>query len=134
MPAMTASNSQRFLRCLASAALLLGVLSGCDQLGIETPAQVEQRRVAESKAMGGACRQAGRALEDCYQINPKGVKAAIFDGWREMDAYMRENKLEEVKPQFPMTPPPPKAKKPLEGEAAAEGEAKADGAKAAAKH
>ena len=130
---MTASNSCRFLRSLVSATLLLGTLSACEQLGIETPAQIEQRRVAESKAMGGSCRQAGRALEDCYQINPKGVKAAIFEGWREMDAYMRENKLEEVKPQFPMTPPPSKAKKPLDAEAA-DSEAKADEAKPAAKH
>lgn len=69
--------------------------------------------------MGSACRQGGRALEDCYQINPKASKAAIFTGWREMDAYMRENKIEEVKPQFPMKPPVPK-KRPLDPAAAAE--------------
>ena len=92
---------------LASSVLLL---SGCDQLGIETPAQQDAKVEAEGKAVGSACRQAGRALEDCYQINPKASKSAIFNGWREMDAYMRENKLETVPPEFPMKPPPPKKK------------------------
>jgi hypothetical protein len=89
---------------LAAASLL----AGCDQLGILTPAQQAAKADAEGKAIGSACRQAGRALEDCYQISPKTAKSAIFDGWREMDAYMRENKLEVVTPQFPMTPPPKK--------------------------
>jgi hypothetical protein len=94
----------------AIALLSLCLLTACDQLGIETPLQIEQKRVAEGKAMGGSCRQAGRALEDCYQINPKAPKAAIFDGWKEMDVYMRENKLEQVEPAFPMKPPEPKKK------------------------
>lgn len=88
----------------------LALLSACDQLGIETPLVMEQKRTAEGKALGGACRQAGRALEDCYQINPKFPKAAIFDGWKDMDAYMRENKLENIAPEFPMTPPEGKKK------------------------
>ena len=25
-------------------------------------------------------------------LNPKGSKTAIYDGWKEMDGYMRENK------------------------------------------
>jgi hypothetical protein len=108
------SRLRLFLLCLP-----LLTLMACDQLGIETPAQVELRRVAEGKAMGGACRQAGRALEDCYQLNPKAIKAAVFDGWREMDIYMRENKIDEIKPQFPMTPPPAKNQKPLDTEAKA---------------
>ncbi len=86
------------------------LLSGCDQLGIETPAIQEAKKESEGKAIGSACRQAGRALEDCYQIHPKASKSAIFTGWREMDAYMRENKLETVPPEFPMKPPPPKKK------------------------
>lgn len=89
-------------------AIILPLLAGCDQLGIETPAQEMARFEAEGKAIGGSCRQSGRALEDCYQINPKAPKAAIFEGWREMDVYMRENKIEEVKPDFPMQPPAPK--------------------------
>jgi hypothetical protein len=93
--------------------LLIVALAGCDQLGLETPAVENARAEAEGKAMGSACRQGGRALEDCYQINAKASKAAIFTGWREMDAYMRENKIEEVKPQFPMKPGGTK-KRPLE--------------------
>lgn len=108
------SRLNLFLLCLP-----LLTLMACDQLGIENPAQVELRRIAEGKAVGGACRQAGRALEDCYQINPKAVKAAVFEGWREMDVYMRENKIEEIKPQFPMAPPPSKYQKPLGAEAKA---------------
>lgn len=98
-----------------SAASLLAVLvllAGCEQLGIETPAQQQARIDAEGRAIGSSCRHAGRALEDCYQINPKASKSAIFNGWRDMDAYMRENKLEDVAPQFPMKPPEPKKKTP----------------------
>lgn len=86
------------------------LLVGCEQLGIETPAQQMVRTEAEGKAIGSSCRHSGRALEDCYQLNPKASKSAIFTGWRDMDTYMRENKLEAVPPQFPMTPPPPKKK------------------------
>ena len=74
-------------------------LAGCDQLGIESPAAENARREAEGKAIGGACRHAARALEDCYQMNRKADKAAVFAGWREMNDYMRENKIEPVTPQ-----------------------------------
>ena len=80
------------------------MLTGCEQLGVDTPAQSAARLEAEGKASGGACRQSGRALEDCYQLNPKMTKSAIFTGWRDMDAYMRENKLETIKPEYPSIP------------------------------
>ena len=48
----------------------------------------------EAKAIGGACRHALRGPEDCYALNPKASKSAIFAGWKEMDQYMRENKIE----------------------------------------
>lgn len=76
-------------------------LTGCDQLGIETPAKSAEHALAEAKAIGGACRHALRAIEDCYSLNPKADKSAVFDGWREMDEYMRENKLEGVAPVVP---------------------------------
>lgn len=82
------------------APFLIVLLAGCDRLGIETPAQEAARSEAEGKAIGSACRQSGRALEDCYQMNPKASKATIFDGWRDMDGYMRENKISEVVPQL----------------------------------
>ena len=82
---------------LLAAALLLG---GCDLLGIESAQAVAERREADGKAVGGACRHAGRALEDCYALNRKADRAAIFAGWREMNDYMRENKIESVAPQL----------------------------------
>ncbi len=74
------------------------LLAGCDQLGIEDPAKVAASKVADAKAIGGACRNALRAIEDCYALNPKAQKAAVYEGWREMDEYMRENKLEGTRP------------------------------------
>ena len=84
---------------LALAAILAGVLlAGCDLLGIEGASAIAERRAAEGKAVGAACRNAARAIEDCYTLNKKADKAAIYAGWREMDDYMRENKLEAVAP------------------------------------
>ncbi len=68
-------------------------------LGIEAATAVAARKEAEGKAVGGACRHAGRAIEDCYGQNKKADKAAVFAGWREMNDYMRENKIESVAPQ-----------------------------------
>lgn len=74
------------------------LLAGCEQLGIENPAQIAAAREAEGRAVGGACRHSGRALEDCFFLNPRAQKSAIFTGWRDMDAYMRENSLEIIDP------------------------------------
>jgi hypothetical protein len=107
------------------APLLLSVaclgMAGCDQLGIESPAAANAKKEADSKAIGGACRHAGRAIEDCYTLNKKADKAAMYAGWREMNEYMRENKLEPVAPVVPRDPPKPpkKAASAPEGEAAA---------------
>ena len=76
-----------------------GLLAGCDQLGIESASAIPARKEAEGKAVGGACRHAGRAIEDCYAMNRKADKAAVFAGWRDMNDYMRENKIETVTPQ-----------------------------------
>lgn len=102
--------------------LLAGLqLAGCDQLGIETPAKSAERQEAEAKAVGSACRHAMRAIEDCYVLNPKAEKSAVFAGWREMDEYMRENKLEGVAPTVPRPPlPGSKPKKVSEDEEAEE--------------
>ena len=77
----------------------LTLLAGCDMLGVESASATAARREAEGKAIGGACRHAGRAIEDCYGLNRKADKAAVFAGWREMNDYMRENKVETVVPQ-----------------------------------
>ena len=80
------------------------LLAGCDMvtgaMGIELPEKVAAAREAEGKAVGGACRHAGRAIEDCYTMNKKAEKAAVFAGWRDMNDYMRENKIEPVTPQM----------------------------------
>jgi len=81
--------------------LLLALLAGCEMLGIESPEKLAALKEGEGKAVGSACRHANRAIEDCYTLNPKAQKAAVFAGWREMDEYMRENKLEAVAPTLP---------------------------------
>ena len=122
-----------------SAPLLLCalLLSGCDQLGIESTAAVTARKEADGKATGGACRHAGRAIEDCYTLNKKVDKASVYAGWREMSEYMRENKLEPVLPVIPIEPPkPPKSvpSAPADGEAADEPPAAKPAAKKKAAH
>ena len=69
------------------------LLAGCDIPSLGPDPRMVQRE-AEAEAIGGACRHALRGLEDCYTLNPKAAKAAVFAGWKGMDAYMRENKLE----------------------------------------
>lgn len=95
---------------------LLAALSACEQLGIDDPAKVAAAKEAEGKAVGSACRHAMRAIEDCYVLNPKAQKAAVYTGWREMDEYMRENKLEGIAPVVPR----PGAVKPADAEDEAE--------------
>ena len=83
--------SPRF--CLFALTLLL---AGCDSglipgLGTDPRAVAKE---ADSKAIGGACRYGLRSIEDCYTLNPKATKSHVFTGWKEMDQYMRENKIE----------------------------------------
>ena len=83
-------------------ALLLPAMlavSGCDMLGIESADRIAASREADGKAIGSACRHAGRAIEDCFALNKRADKAAVFAGWREMNDYMRDNKVETVSPQ-----------------------------------
>lgn len=111
---------------------LIFSLTACDQLQRqllgEDPAAKTARQEAEGKAVGGACRHSGRAIEDCYAIYHWLQKAAIFAGWQEMDSYMRTNSIESVEPQLP-PPQPPGAKRKAAEEAPAE-KAAAKGEKA----
>ena len=112
------------------------VLAGCEQLGIEDPAKLEAAREAEGRAIGSACRHSGRALEECYNLNKKAPKAAIFSGWRDMDAYMRENSIDIIpppgkKPAAPVTPPAPAETGKTGAEAPKPGAAAASGRKTA---
>ncbi len=91
------------MKDLAWLSLLL-LLAACDQMkeraGFPDPARVE----AEGKAIGGACRDAGRGLEDCFHLNPEASKAAIYAGWKEMNEYMAKNNLQAITPTFPLEP------------------------------
>ena len=91
-------------RALIALVFASSLLAGCDMLGgalgIESPEKVAAAREADGKAIGGACRHAGRAIEDCYALNKKADKASVFAGWRDMNDYMRENKIEAVTPQL----------------------------------
>ena len=85
---------------IAIVCLAATLLAGCDMLGIDSPEKMAAAREADGKAIGGACRHAGRAIEDCYALNKKADRAAVFAGWRDMNDYMRENKIEAVTPQL----------------------------------
>jgi len=82
---------------VSSIAMLLG---GCDALGLDSAEKIAAARQADGRAIGGACRHAARAIEDCYAIYRKADRSAIFAGWRDMNDYMRENKIEPVAPQL----------------------------------
>jgi hypothetical protein len=93
-------------RLIITAITLL--LAGCEIPGMgPDPKAVE--RDADAKAIGSACRHGLRSIEDCYTLNEKAPKAAVFNGWKEMDEYMRENKIEGVVATVvkPAPPPPP---------------------------
>ncbi len=118
-------------------------LSGCDQiqqkLGIEDQTAKVARAEAEGKAVGGACRHSGRAIEDCYSVYTWVPKDAVYTGWRDMDSYMRDNKIETVEPQLPPPPPPPppvspKKKAAPAAQPAADGKETKSAEKAAEKH
>lgn len=93
------------LRRLALILLLLPALAGCervvDQLGLPDPKKEAAAAEAEGKAIGSACRHAGRSLEDCYAVNPTATKASVFAGWKEMNDYMTQNNIEVVPSKLP---------------------------------
>ncbi len=115
---------------IAFAAVLPALLAGCDLLGIEGAGALAAKREAEGKAIGGACRHAARSIEQCYAANKKADKAAVFAGWREMNDYMRDNKIDAMPAAEPS--PPAAAAEGEEDGHAAEGAAKKPGAKAVA--
>lgn len=91
-------------RTLALASTLL--LAGCDLESLLADPKVVQRE-ADARAIGGACRHGLRSIEDCYSMNEKASKAAVFAGWKEMDQYMRDNKIEGVESKGLKPPAPP---------------------------
>jgi len=107
--------------------VLAMLLAGCDIPGLGPDPRIAQRE-ADARAIGGACRYGLRSIEDCYRLNEKASKTAIFEGWKEMDEYMRENKLEGQRttvgeePAAPAKPAPkaPAADKPRAADKAAD--------------
>ena len=113
--------------CLALAALL-PLVSGCDRLADLLDIPDPAKDAANAQAIGSACRQTGRSIEDCYALNPGAQKSAVFSGWKSMNDYMMEHSLKEVPsmvlkndataeapaagptvPAVPIPPPPPRA-------------------------
>lgn len=90
------------LRLLITAIALL--LAGCDIPGMGPDPRIA-RREADAKAIGSACRHGLRSIEDCYSLNEAASKADIFTGWKDMDQYMRENKIEGVRATVAQTEP-----------------------------
>ena len=72
------------------------LLAGCDIPGMGPDPRIAQRE-AEAHAIGSACRYGLRGIENCYELYEDVSKAAIFAGWKEMDEYMRENKIEGIR-------------------------------------
>lgn len=112
------------LRPIILLPLAMLALSGCERLGIPDPAKTAAAADAEAKAIGAGCRNAGRGIQDCYNLNPAAAKSMVFAGWKEMNDYMTENKLEPIESVVPQPPPPPppgaKKKKKAEDEEAAD--------------
>lgn len=92
------------MKAIVVAAALLPLLGGCDQLKERMGLPDPTKQAAEGNAIGSACRHAGRGLEDCYRLNPKAGKAAIFAGWKEMNEYMIKNNMQAVPPEIPVEP------------------------------
>ena len=89
------------LKSLLLTAVLL--LAACDIPGLDGDKKAAAAAAeAEGKAIGSACRHALRGIEDCYGQNPDAVKSAVFAGWKDMDEYMRDNKLEGIRPVAPL--------------------------------
>lgn len=78
----------------------VALTTGCEWLGFESVADVRKRQEIDGRAIGGACRHAGRAIEDCFASFAGSSRAAIFDGWREMNDYMTENKMQSQAPKL----------------------------------
>ena len=98
------------LRTFAAVLALLPLTTGCEQLAdlleLPNPSRDAARLESEGRAIGSACRHAGRSLEDCYTLNAGAEKAAVFAGWRDMNDYMMEHKLDTVPSRLVPGAPP----------------------------
>jgi ATP-dependent phosphoenolpyruvate carboxykinase len=68
-------------------------ISGCDY---STNINKSKEYINKQDAIAFAsCKQSGKTIEDCFIIQEDISKSGIFDGWKEMEQYMRENNLKE---------------------------------------
>lgn len=77
------------------------LLAGCEIPGLAPDPRIAQRE-ADARAIGSACRHGVRNIEECYNLNEAASKAEIFTGWKDMDQYMRENKIEGIRASAPV--------------------------------
>ena len=90
---MIPSRSIPFHASLLLVCAFLPLLAACDQIAVLDGSKA---READAVAVGSACRHAGRALEDCFVMNAESPKAQVFAGWKEMNDYMTEKKIDVV--------------------------------------
>jgi len=119
-------------RSLLTLTALAVLLAGCEIPGMGDDPRIAEAKEADGRAIGGACRHSGRALEDCYVMNPKALRSAVFAGWRDMDAYMRENNIRPVVPDLVDPPTGGQEAKPAEPAKATENDRKAGAKRSAA--
>lgn len=107
------SSTQITLRKILLSVLIAGstLLAACGDKVDPTQSdeyKAAAKKEADAKATGGACRHAGRGIEDCYTLNPSADRASVFAGWKDMNDYMHENKMESVKSEAeaPVAPEP----------------------------
>lgn len=61
--------------CLLVSCLLVACDRGDSNKDAERELSIKE---GDARATGSACRQAGRALEDCYNLNPTAQRASVF--------------------------------------------------------
>ena len=84
-----------------SVTVVVLLLAGCEIPGMGPDPRIAQRE-ADARAIGSACRHGLRNIEECYNLNEPASKAEIFTGWKDMDQYMRENKMEGIRASAPV--------------------------------
>ena len=117
---MISSRSIPFHASLLVVCAFLPLLAACDQIAVLDGSKA---READAVAVGSACRHAGRALEDCFVMNAESPKAQVFAGWKEMNDYMTEKKIDVVAAVVPKEAP----KMPAQADSAKYEAPKADG-------
>lgn len=89
-------------KAIILALLCAPLLGGCVKGVFPDPEAEAKKTEEEASATGAGCRQAGRSLEDCYARNEALNRNGAARGWREMDEYMRLNKIEPQPPSKEM--------------------------------